>query len=126
MVHRRNAILFWYTEDHKRNLYMGTDSLLGRETAKPWDAFAEYAGDFSTRRFVAVGYSFRIDRFVGPIESRNYIRPIIASIARARAGQVPWWVSKLLYAVTAECSRGSIPSLVYPKFRASIGPGRDG
>jgi hypothetical protein len=88
---------FWYTEDGKRNLTWESTFYVEKQITRPWDAFAEYAGDFAQRggpkqiahlgtaykiaprhqvdvhfgfglspaapsRFLAIGYSFRIDR----------------------------------------------------------------
>jgi hypothetical protein len=39
--------LFWYTEDGRRNLTWEPTFYLEKQITKPWDAFAEYAGDFA-------------------------------------------------------------------------------
>lgn len=41
--------LFWYTEDGRRNLTWEPTFYLEKQITKPWDAFAEYAGDFAQR-----------------------------------------------------------------------------
>jgi hypothetical protein len=41
--------LFWNTEDHKRNGDWEPTFYLEKEIRKPWDAFVEYADDFSQR-----------------------------------------------------------------------------
>jgi hypothetical protein len=41
--------LFWNTEDRKRNGDWEPTFYIEKEITKPWDAFAEYAGDFSQR-----------------------------------------------------------------------------
>ena len=39
--------IFWYTEDGKRNLTWEPTFYIEKEITKPWDVFAEYAGDFA-------------------------------------------------------------------------------
>jgi hypothetical protein len=41
--------LFWYTEDGRRNLTWEPTFYLEKQLTKPWDAFAEFAGDFAQR-----------------------------------------------------------------------------
>ena len=41
--------LFWYTEDHLRNLTGESTFYIEKQIKKPWDAFAEYGGDFAQR-----------------------------------------------------------------------------
>jgi hypothetical protein len=41
--------LFWYTENRERNLTWEPTFYLERQLTKPWDAFAEYGGDFAQR-----------------------------------------------------------------------------
>ena len=38
--------LFWYTEDRRRNLTGESTLYIEKQITKPWDAFAEYGGDF--------------------------------------------------------------------------------
>lgn len=39
--------LFWYTEDRRRNLTGESTFYIEKQLTKPWDAFAEYGGDFA-------------------------------------------------------------------------------
>ena len=41
--------LFWYTENGRRNLTWEPTFFVAKEIAKPWEAFAEYGGDFAQR-----------------------------------------------------------------------------
>jgi hypothetical protein len=41
--------LFWYTEDRRRNLTGESTFYIEKQITKPWDAFAEYGGDFAQR-----------------------------------------------------------------------------
>jgi len=41
--------LFWFTEDGERNLTWEPTFYLEKQITKPWDAFAEYGGDFAQR-----------------------------------------------------------------------------
>ncbi len=41
--------LFWNTDDHKRNGDWEPTFYIEKALTKPWDVFAEYAGDFSQR-----------------------------------------------------------------------------
>jgi hypothetical protein len=41
--------LFWNTDDHRRNGDWEPTFYVEKEITKPWDAFVEYAGDFSQR-----------------------------------------------------------------------------
>jgi len=38
--------VFWYTQDGKRNITWEPTFYIEKEITKPWDVFAEYAGDF--------------------------------------------------------------------------------
>jgi hypothetical protein len=41
--------LFWFTEDRRRNLTKESTFYIEKQITKPWDAFAEYGGDFAQR-----------------------------------------------------------------------------
>jgi len=56
--------VFWYTEDGRRNLTWEPTIYIEKEITKPWDAFAEYAGDFAQRggskEIAHLGIAYRI------------------------------------------------------------------
>jgi hypothetical protein len=41
--------MFWYTQDRRRNLTGESTLYIEKQITKPWDAFAEYGGDFAQR-----------------------------------------------------------------------------
>jgi len=56
--------LFWNTEDHKRNGDWEPTFHREKEITKPWDAFPDYAGDFSqwggSKQIAHFGTAYRI------------------------------------------------------------------
>jgi hypothetical protein len=58
--------LYWPTQGGKRNLTGEPMLLLDRQLTGPWDAFVEYAGDFSEhggpRNLLHFGTTFKITR----------------------------------------------------------------
>jgi len=56
--------VFWNTEGGKRNLTGEQTFYLEKELTKPWDAFAEYAGDFAqwgeSKQIAHLGTAYRI------------------------------------------------------------------
>jgi hypothetical protein len=56
--------VFWNTEEGKRNLTAEQTFYIEKEITKPWDAFAEYAGDFSqwggSKQIAHLGTAYRI------------------------------------------------------------------
>jgi hypothetical protein len=56
--------VFWNTEDGKRNLTGEQTFYIEKEITKPWDAFAEYAGDFAqwggSKQIAHLGTAYRI------------------------------------------------------------------
>ena len=58
--------LFWNTDDRKRNGDWETTFYVEKEITKPWDAFVEYAGDFTQRgspsEIAHFGTAYRLTR----------------------------------------------------------------
>jgi hypothetical protein len=56
--------VFWNTEDGKRNLTGEQTFYIEKQITKPWDAFAEYAGDFAqwggSKQIAHLGTAYRI------------------------------------------------------------------
>ena len=58
--------VYWPTQGRTRNVIGESTFLLDRQLTKPWDAFVEYAGDFSevggTRHLLHLGTALKITK----------------------------------------------------------------